>query len=267
MSRLLVAALVVLGARAALAVDPVPKADTKEKVENIRQGGALKVEKKPVVTPAELQKTEAPATETAPPPPPPPEKETSSDAAGAPHLFGLHASLGLPHPINYGLNYVMPNRMFSFEFSTGSFGVKTNDVDISLQNLEVGARWHPFTGSFFVGALFGNQKISGKKSERITDSGSGISYDVDAEVEVKSNYITPHLGWMWGGGSSGFFMMFEMGVQSPSGVKSEFSSNAPGLIQNEQEYINLKKDVEDGGDKVGNTSLPYVALLKLGWLF
>lgn len=265
MSRLLVAALVVLGARAALAVDPVPKADTKEKVENIRQGGALKVEKKPVVTPAELQQTTAPATETAPPPPALPEKETSSDAAGAPHLFGLHASLGLPHPMNYGLNYVMPNRMFSFEFSTGSFGLTASDVEVKMTNMEVGARWHPFTGSFFIGALFGNQKITGKKTETVTNG--VITQKVNAEVELKSNYLTPHLGWMWGGGSTGFFMMFEMGLQNPSGVKSTFSSDIDPALASQPEYINLKKDVEDEGDKIGKTSLPYIALLKLGWLF
>lgn len=267
---LLFTTLVLVGARA-FAVEPMPKSDTKEKVENIRQGGALKVEQKPAVNPKDLD-LKASDVETAPMFPAeekkietPAPKPDSGSRGGGEHLFGLHASLGVPHPINFGLNYVVPNRLFSFEVSTGSFGITVSDVELKLQNTEFAARWHPFYGSFFVGALLGNQKITGKKTETVT-SGM-ISQDVHAEVEVKSNYVTPQIGWMWGTDGGGFFAMIELGFQSPSGVKSEFSSDVDPALQNTEEYAKLKKDVEDGGDKIGKSVLPQLALLKIGWLF
>jgi hypothetical protein len=256
-----------------LAVEPGPNSETKEKVEGIRSsGGAIKIEKKTAVPPEALKK-DAPAEMT---PVAPVEvktdtketKETTTTTTNSnegSHLFGVHASVGLPHPVNFGLNYMHSSRIFSSEISTGSYSLKVSGVDVKLENLELALRWHPFAGAFFVGGLLGNQKITAVKTELVTDG--IVSANVTGTAEVKSNYLTPHLGWFWGMDDGGFFVSFDIGLQTPSGVSTTFSSDVPAALQSHADYVQLEADVKDEGNKVGNMSLPYMTLLKLGWMF
>lgn len=177
------------------------------------------------------------------------------------HYFGLNASLGLPHPLNIGLDYIHSSKIFSVGLAAGSFSLKQDGAEVGIGNSDVALRWHPFMGSFYIGALLGQQKIVGKKTETI--SGQSIT----AEIEIKSGYTTPVLGWMWGSSNGGFFAGMELGYQSPSGVKSSLTTNADNTIKATQEYKDLEKDARDAADKIGNTSLPHIALLKIGWLF
>lgn len=238
------------------AVDPTPRSERQEKVESIQSSGALKVEKKPAVSPEALRK----ADETAPPPRAEKPIAPSADG-GAEHLFGLHAALGFPHVGSVGLNYVHPSHYFSAELSTGAFSVTLSDIKTKIQNNEVALRWHPWAGSFYLGALLGNQKITSEKTEVV----SGQS--ATGKAEVKSNYLTPVFGWMWGGQSSGFFTSMEFGYQSPSSVKTSFSSDADPAVQATQDYRDLENDVTTKAHDYGNMGLPHVVLLKIGWLF
>lgn len=213
--------------------------------------GAIKVEKRPAVPAEKLREQDELHAE-----------KTQVVSSSEPHLFGLHAGLSVPHPINYGLNYVHSSRLFSVEVSTGSFGITISDVKAKIENTEMGLRYHPFSGSFFVGALLGTQKISGEKTATY-----GIYGSATAKAEIKSTYVTPHLGWMWGGGSSGFFANFEIGVQSPSGVTTDISSDAPTAAQQTPEYIQNAKDVRDQAEKIGKSTMPYITVLKFGYLF
>lgn len=253
----------------AQAIENLPQSEVKEKVSDIQ--GAVKVEEKHMIkldengqdinsaptetkVPDQVQQTDSSAN------PPAPAQPTSDLSSGS-HLFGLHASAGLPHPINFGLNYVMPSRLFSIELSTGQFSLKASGVDMKIENSEIGLRWHPFSGSFFVGSLFGTQKVTGQKTETI----SNVS--VNGNLEIKSNYMTPEFGWMWGADDGGFFAMFELGYQSPSSVTSTFTDDSPTIVQSTSDYTNFVKDLTDQAEKYGKIGLPHIALLKFGWLF
>lgn len=239
------------------AVEPTPKATTPTE-EATESSGAIKVEKKPAVPKEKLDEQDALEKKSQNRKMENPSKETNQSA---PHYFGLHASLGLPHPINYGLNYLHSSGLFSVEFSTGSFGATVSDVKAKIENTEIGLRWHPWASSFFVGALVGNQKISAEKTETIQ------GYSATAKVDIKSTYFTPHLGWFWGAHNGGFFTSLEIGAQLPSGNTTDISSNAPANIQADPEYVKNEKDVREQSEKVGKSTFPYVTLLKIGWLF
>lgn len=189
------------------------------------------------------------------------EVEVASENVNSEHYFGLSGTVGLPHPLSVGLEYIHSSKIFSVGLGAGSFSIKQDGADLGIGHSDVALRWHPFMGSFYVGALLGQQKIVGKKTETI--SGQSIT----AEIEIKSGFTTPVLGWMWGSSNGGFFAGMELGYQSPSGVKSTLTTNADSTIQATQEYKDLEKDARDAADKIGNTSLPHLALLKIGWLF
>lgn len=242
--------------------DKMPGNEAKEKVQNIQSsGGAVKVETKPIVKPEELE-NRAGESDTVPKlqPEPNPDAAKSSNVSMGGHLFGLHVSSPLPHPVNFGLNYVMPSRLFSAEIGGGSFGLTSSDVKLNISNIDVGLRYHPFAGAFYLGALVGQQTITAQKQETI----SGFMADVKGEI--KSNYVTPHVGWMWGGQNSGFFYSMAVGYQSPSGSKFTLTTNADALAGT-PDYDKTVADVTDAADKIGKMGLPYFCWLKMGWMF
>lgn len=245
----------------AYAVDPVPNSEVKEKTENIQSSGAIKRETRPAVPAEKLREQDEMAIQSRP--------ATPADREVAPpraeQLFGLHAAVGLPHPLNFGLNYVHSSHLFSVELSTGGFGATVSDVKARIENTEIGLRYHPFAGAFFVGALLGTQKISGEKTGSYTYLAT--TYTGTAKAEVKSNYVTPHVGWTWGGTSTGFFANFEIGAQFPSNVTTDVSSDLPAGVQTLPDYQTNAQDVKDQAEKIGKSVFPYIALIKIGYLF
>ena len=233
----------------------VPDAEMKDKVQGSQSEGAIKVEKRHAVSPEALREQDEMHAE----------KTSRETSVSEPHLFGLHAGLGLPHPLNYGLNYVHTSRLFSAELSTGSYSATVSDVKAKIENSEIALRWHPWAGSFFLGTLLGTQKISGERTASYTVLGT--TYTGTAKVEIKSGYVTPHLGWMWGGQNTGFFYNFEFGVQFPTNPTTDVSSDVPVQAQLDPDYIKNKQDVQDQAEKIGKSVFPYIALIKIGYLF
>ncbi|MBX3039486.1 MAG: hypothetical protein KF789_02110 [Bdellovibrionaceae bacterium] len=220
--------------------------------------GAVQVKDTPAVPPEALEANGQMEKKTVEKPMP---ASVASSSEGS-HYFGFHGGVEIPHPINYGLNYVHSSGLFSAEISTGSFKHKIDDVDAKLENIELGLRWHPWSGSFFVGMLLGQHTVTATKTESITGFG-----DVTGTAKVKADYLTPHVGWMWGMEGGGFFGGFEIGYQSPMNSTVEYNDNAPTAATLLPEYNRFRKDVQDEGKKYGKMGLPYLALLKIGWLF
>ncbi len=235
----------------AVEVTPSPDQDKQEKVEKLSSGGALKVEQKPAMTAHELESASAPVA--------------TANKPASENLFGAHAAIGFPHIGSLGFNYVHPSHYFSAELSVGGFNATVSDTKVDLKSSDIGLRWHPWAGSFYLGVLLGRQVLKVDKKQTLTVSGQ--SQDVNAHVEVKSNYVTPHVGWMWGGQDQGFFTSVELGYQSPSKVTTDFTTDAQPQYTATSDYQNLQKDVRDQGDKFGNTGLPHFVLFKIGWLF
>lgn len=177
------------------------------------------------------------------------------------HLFGFNASLGMPVPTSFGLNYVHSSGLFSAEAATGSLSIAVSDVSVAFTRTELILRYHPFAGSFFVGAGFGQMKLSAEQSETISGG------TVRAKIDLTANTLTPTLGWMWGIADGGFFAGLDFGMQSPSGGEGKLDTNADASVQATQEYQDLVTAVDDQAKKFGELSLPVVTLLRIGYLF
>lgn len=186
---------------------------------------------------------------------------TSAADAKSPSYFGFNLGLGIPYVMGYGLDYVMPNKYLSFGLGGGGYSFKSSDVSIGIRQMQLAARFHPFQGSFYLGALYGQQNLTGEQTQTI----SGQS--VTVKVDIKSMYLTPHVGWMWGIADGGLFASMEFGYQVPMSSSTDFSTTAPTAVQSTAEYIKLDADVRDAGNKIGKTSIPFLTLIKLGWLF
>lgn len=138
--------------------------------------------------------------------------------------------------------------------------VTISGVGIKASQGYFGLRWYPFEGAFFAGVNIGQQKISATKTDEI----QGVK--VKGDVEVQSKIIIPQIGWRWMW-SSGFFMGMDLGLQYATDATTSFATDAPAAIQSTTDYLNLKKDVEDLGNGVGKTTLPFVTFLQFGFYF
>ncbi len=175
--------------------------------------------------------------------------------------LGPTVTFSFPRISEYALEYKPGNDFFSLGISYGGFDSKLDsDKKLSFKNYELRGRWHPFMGSFFLGLGYGKQNLKVDASKSI--SSVNVTYNFD----IESSYVFPHMGW-FKVFDSGFTYGFDFGVISPSGVKTKTSSNAPTSVQSSTEYTDFKKSAEDAGNKLGKVSLPYLGLVKLGWLF
>lgn len=236
---------------------------TEQKTEAVTEAPPVIEPSAPIEPTAEFTKpTTAPeAAEPATPTTPAALPNEPATTVGGSHLFGLQAALGVPHPLRAGLVYMHPNQLFSAELNYGAFSIGVDAATAKMSNYELGLRWHPFAGSFYAGALIGSRTLSVEKKEIIQ------TQDIVMKAEIKSNYLAPNIGWMWGADNGGFFASMDLGVLLPSSVNTTFSSNADSTIQQTSDYIKLDKDVRDVGNKLGEVTLPLWTLVKLGWLF
>lgn len=211
--------------------------------------------------------------------------EEGSTSKSSAHKFGPSVSIGFPHPISINGDYVTPDNQFSLGAAYGflptqtiKVGADKTPVSISMWSADLRGRWHPWKGSFFVGALFGRQSITGSTTQNLDVSSLGIPGVTTAPVTIEANlasfYATPHLGWMWIF-NSGIFMGLDAGVQFGFGSETtiETSSSDPlvgvalELVKLLPKYQSMKARTEDGLNKLGNSSLPYITLFKIGYLF
>lgn len=191
-----------------------------------------------------------------------------------PLRVGPTFAVGVPHPMNYGLD-ALYDRTWGFAFGTGKITLPMGKVEAQMANWDLRVRWHPGQGSFFWGLAYGQQKILVEAQEDLKFKAQGLDLKVPTtlQLEVENSYVTPHMGWfaMW---DSGFTLGFEFGVQVPMSSKAElnvgFENVTPSqedAIKKEKKYTDLETKVEDAGKLLGKTALPYLTLIRLGWMF
>ena len=187
--------------------------------------------------------------------------------------LGPSVSLGLPQPLTYGLE-ILHGGLIGGAFSLGSMNTKVSGTKIALSNWDARFRWFPWRSSFFGGLAFGQQKASAEVEKDALDIGGPTKYDASIKLVAKTSYVTPHVGWSssW---DSGFTLGFDVGVQLPVKSKEEFNAKFDGNLNSTQEaqlkdtaaYKKLETDAKSLAKKVGKTPLPYLSLLRVGWLF
>lgn len=175
--------------------------------------------------------------------------------------FGFNVALATPFLNQYGLNYVNTSKNFSAELVHSAISLTITDIVIGGQSDAIILRWHPFSGSFFLGAGFGQKTVYSEASQTIGGA------NIRTKFEIKSATLTPTLGWMWGIADGGFFGGFDVGYQTHLSPKSELTSNADDATKASAEYVALEDSANTQGEKLGKLALPVITLFRIGYLF
>jgi hypothetical protein len=212
--------------------------------------------------------------------------EVSNYYSSNPHLFGFHVDANVPHFVNYGLDYWHSSRWFSVSANLGGGSVPSStlktfikDVDepsLKISNQEAVARLHPFMGAFYLGMTFGRHVIeaTGNKTVSVTVPAPG-SATFRLTDKITSNYLTPHVGWMWKY-DIGLTLGFDIGYMAQSGASVDLKEEPMGPLpfgtsmsdyQSTPEYQQARKDVVDASEQIGKKGIPYLALFRIGYMF
>lgn len=208
--------------------------------------------------------------------PPPTEKgESGGGLFYDPLRIGATASVGFPFLLNYSIDATWM-KTWGAAFQFGKFNRDLNkDTQIELYNWDLRGRWFPWKGSFFLGAAYGNQGIGllGKSNMVMAQNGVDMTIPTTVKLTLNTTYLTPHLGWFatW---DWGFTMGFEVGYQMPLSTMADLKvafDNVPAsyedTVKNSPEFQKTKADAETAAEGFGKKAVPYVNLLRIGWMF
>lgn len=185
----------------------------------------------------------------------------TAKAASSHHMVGISAGAGVPFPTQYSINYVHPSNKFSADINYNDISISVSNISVALKKTDLGLQWHPFAGSFYLGLNYGPQTLTAKSTDTIS------SIEVTSTVEVKSDTLTSHIGWMWGMADGGFFAGMDFGFESPSNAQTTLTTDADAAVQATPEYAALEADVQKQGKAFGETGFAVMTLLKIGYLF
>lgn len=175
----------------------------------------------------------------------------NAQAAPSKGSFGLQVGMGVPYMQQAGLNYQF-NDSFGMAFNYNLFDISIGSAGAKLAMPELLFNYHPFAGSFFIGAGVGQQTLNVKASS---------TTGPDVKIDVTSTSGIAKLGWMWGIGNRGFWFGMDVAFVSPS--NSESKVTAPGVPVTDQSYI----DAQDSAKKFGETAYTNLTFARFGWLF
>lgn len=165
---------------------------------------------------------------------------------------GVYVGAGVPFLGQAGVNYTMSS-MFSFSVGYNMLDLSSGDASVKLSMPEAMVNFHPFSGSFFLGAGVGQNNLE----VTATESSSGLQ----AKAEVSSLATIVKAGWMWGIDDGGFWFGVDTAFVSPS--SSDVDITNPGVPTSSQEY----KDLVDAAETYGETAFPNVTFARIGYLF
>jgi len=171
-------------------------------------------------------------------------------------------SLGLPVPASLGVEYIA-NPELSIFLDLGYCPLpilNLYQIGYSAGHFELWAKWHPWSGSFFVGNIMGYQSILVRKDISM----GSLAPDpgpVDTTVNLNSFYLGLGFGWIWKIGSH-FYLGVDMGVQVP------FVANG-GVVINSASAASqdFQSAAMDAAGYFSYYVLPRVNLLRMGWEF
>lgn len=204
----------------------------------------------------------------------PEDLEDDGDSRSDTFMFGFTGALEVPHIINVGFE-TLTYRKFGMSLNYGNISRNVSGVDVGMKHSDIRLRYHPWAGSFFGGVAVGQHTLTGEKSKDISLTYSGTTTVVPTTVKVSasSNYVAPHIGWfsVW---ESGFTMGLDLGWMVPTGAKSSVEATFSNLpagaeteLRNTPEFTKAKKEVEDAADSYIKKSLPFISMIRIGWMF
>lgn len=178
---------------------------------------------------------------------------TAFNAQAAPtNSFGLNVGIGLPFLGQVGAHYYFSENL-NLSAGYNHLNLDVGDASAKLTMPEILLNYHPFAGSFFIGAGIGTESLE------VTATDSATSQQAKATVDAITTIIKT--GWMWGASDGGFWFGMDISYIMPSSPDTTIT--APGVPPTSQAYI----DTLDAADKFGETSYVNITFARLGWLF
>jgi len=191
------------------------------------------------------------------------EKNLSSIDIGRERRIGPVLAISVPHPVNLGVTWRM-SEILNFTAQGGWLLIPIKKGDITITNVEMTARWHFLSGSFFTALAAGYNAIAFSTSikfDGMGDGGSGVT------LGIKSFYVTPQLGFMWFK-KSGFYIGFSGGIQIPLLWAGDLVVTGPPPTDNlAAKKASLEKSAKAPLGYYAGLKKPFVSLLTIGWLF
>jgi hypothetical protein len=172
-------------------------------------------------------------------------------AAGGHGRFGLNAGLGIPFLTQGGVNMYFSDNV-GLDIDYGILSITSGQSKTSLSMPSALLKWHPFSGSFFIGAGVGQETLDSKATDVTTSE--------TAEIKVTAMTAIGKLGWMWGSQDGGLWFGLDLSFISPSGAKTTITSDLPTTNSAYQ-------DAQTQADKFGKTSYTNITFARLGFLF
>jgi len=164
--------------------------------------------------------------------------------------LGINLGIGLPFVQQYGLDYKMSDK-FSAEVLVNGLDLSLGEAGVEMSKTEIGLKYHPFGGAFFLGLAYGNFNTTATA----TQSGNQV------EAKVEGSALTTKLGWMWGVANDGFYFGMDIGYQSPMGTSTDI--DAGGVPTSSEEY----QDAKEAAEKYGESGTVNLTFFRIGYLF
>lgn len=176
----------------------------------------------------------------------------NAQAQNADSGFGVNVGIGIPYLGQAGVNYTFSDQ-FRVSAVYNILDMSVDEAEAKLTMPEVFVTYHPFSGSFFLGAGLGKEKLE------VTATDTSGSNQVRAEVTATT--AIAKLGWMWGAADKGFWFGVDVAYIKPMNAKNTLS--APGVPTSDPNY----QDVIDAMDKFGETAYLNITFARLGYIF
>ena len=189
------------------------------------------------------------------------EGSTAGNALAPEHVkVGVLVGVGFPRPLSVeGVLKVERSLALGLEYS-GLPQVTVSNVQIGAWALAGSARVFPFRGPFFFGLRAGRQHLMADASV------SAYGYSVPVGLSVDTTFLNPQIGFMWLW-SSGLTLAVDAGLQIPlsSQSSSSLQTTVPTLAQ--PFVSSAQQSAENVAKAVGQTTLPTVDLIRVGFFF
>ena len=96
--------------------------------------------------------------------------------------------------------------------------------------------------------------------------------EATVEINLKSGYWTPTLGWIWGAGNSGITFGLDFGYLMPISPNSTTKvtmadATAEAALKASSDYQKQEADLNKLAKWLGKKSIPFITLARVGYLF
>jgi hypothetical protein len=188
--------------------------------------------------------------------------------------MGLSGAITVPHVLNLAIESDI-DRKYGVSLNYGNVARNINGIDVEMRHVDIRFRYFAHSTSFFYGLGFGQHVLTGKTKSNISATIADQPRVVATQLKLRaqSNYVLPHVGWfaVW---EPGFTIGLDIGALLPMGPKSSFEANFSGVQPAEEEtlrsssnYTKEKKNLEDATEAVAKKTLPFVTMMRVGWMF